>query len=178
PFGLGMPPATMLDTGLPIINGSQARSAFSKKQATQRGEKSPERKRTTNRVSNKTKPTQRVSSPRKTFSSKKSTKLSEEEILKQQLEELKSGQKPKDKQVMEILMRLYRLAHKSNQIFCQELLLAGFVNSYVEFFHLTHRTDDQSKSPMTIEELEFVKKCLSDSETAHRQSELLQMMTF
>ncbi|CEO99463.1 Tetratricopeptide repeat protein 29 [Plasmodiophora brassicae] len=79
--------------------------------------------------------------------------------LRKRLDELAAAKPPRDRQTL-----------------CHELLLAGFVNSYAELFYLTHAGDDGSASrpapasrPSTLDELEFVKESLSQSEVAHRQ---------
>eukprot|EP01040_Poterioochromonas_malhamensis_P006692 gene6692-7210_t len=60
---------------------------------------------------------------------------------------------------------------------CQQLLIQGFVQSYVDFYHLTHRLDPLSIEEITttvnlpIEELTFIRDHLTRAESARRQGD-------
>lgn len=60
--------------------------------------------------------------------------------------------------------------------FCQNLLVGGYVQSYVDFYHLTHRVDPNigegsanAKIVMTIEDMLFVRDNLVSAEVSRRQ---------
>lgn len=60
--------------------------------------------------------------------------------------------------------------------FCRQLLVGGFVQSYVDFYHLTHRIDPNagegnstSKIQVTLEDMTFIKDNLVKAEVARRQ---------
>lgn len=58
--------------------------------------------------------------------------------------------------------------------FCLETLVEGYVNSYVEFFYLTHRATEDHPD-LEPDQLELIKKHLTTSETCHRQGDSLGM---
>ena len=56
--------------------------------------------------------------------------------------------------------------------FCEELLRDGFVQSYVDFYHLTHRQDpndpSSNKIDVSLEDMKYIKGCLTDAESCRR----------
>lgn len=60
---------------------------------------------------------------------------------------------------------------------CQQLLTQGFVQSYVDFYHLTHRLDPLAREEITttvnlpVEELTFIRDNLIRAEAARRQGD-------
>lgn len=58
--------------------------------------------------------------------------------------------------------------------FCLEALTEGFVNTFVEFFYLTHEVSG-NEGPTDATELEFVKNQLTLSEASHRQGDSIGM---
>ena len=64
----------------------------------------------------------------------------------------------------------------SESDFCQRLLVGGFVQSYVDFYHLTHRSDPLAiegqrdlKIQVTIEDMKFIRDNLVMAEASRRQ---------
>ena len=61
--------------------------------------------------------------------------------------------------------------------FCEQLLIGGFVQSYVDFFHLTHRTDPSVVDPthtgerikVSIQDMVFIRNNLVQAEADRRQ---------
>lgn len=56
--------------------------------------------------------------------------------------------------------------------FCEELLRDGFVQSYVDFYHLTHRQDPNDPSAdkidVSLNDMKYIKSCLTDAESCRR----------
>lgn len=59
------------------------------------------------------------------------------------------------------------------QALCVEILTNGYVNSYVDFFYLTHRSDEEanSRAPIPDEQLQYIQSQLSVAEKAHRRGD-------
>lgn len=58
------------------------------------------------------------------------------------------------------------------QSLCVDILTNGYVNSFVDFFYLTHRADDDAKkTTLTPDRMNFIKTNLSAAEKAHRRGE-------
>ncbi len=59
------------------------------------------------------------------------------------------------------------------QQLCIEVLVSGHVNSFVDFFYLTHRSDDDAAKvdSMNADKLRHVKNNLSVAEMAHRRGD-------
>lgn len=60
--------------------------------------------------------------------------------------------------------------------FCQNLLIGGYVQSYVDFYHLTHRADPNaqegsvhSKIQVSVEDMIFIRNSLVLAEVSRRQ---------
>lgn len=69
-------------------------------------------------------------------------------------------------------------APKGEEGFCQDLLIGGFVQSYVDFYHLTHRIDPTgsglegssvSKIETSILDMQFIRDNLVSAEICRRQ---------
>lgn len=59
---------------------------------------------------------------------------------------------------------------------CQQLLVGGFVQSYVDFYHLTHRIDSEADQGMSqiqipIDEIVFIRDNLVQAELSRRQGD-------
>ena len=60
---------------------------------------------------------------------------------------------------------------------CQQLLIGGFVQSYVDFYHLTHRIDPNAgegsvqKIETPLEDLIFIRDNLVQAESSRRQGQ-------
>lgn len=58
------------------------------------------------------------------------------------------------------------------QSLCVNILVNGYVNSFVDFFYLTHRADDDAKkASLTEERMSFIKDNLTIAEKAHRRGD-------
>jgi tetratricopeptide (TPR) repeat protein len=59
------------------------------------------------------------------------------------------------------------------QSLCVEILIKGNVNSFVDFFYLTHRSDDDAfnRPPIADEQLQYIQCQLSVAEKAHRRGD-------
>lgn len=58
------------------------------------------------------------------------------------------------------------------QSLCVSILVDGYVNSFVDFFYLTHRADDDAKkASLTEERMVFIKDNLTIAEKAHRRGD-------
>lgn len=63
---------------------------------------------------------------------------------------------------------------KDKQSLCIDILVNGHVNSFVDFFYLTHRSDEESnnnRSNFPDEQLQFIKNNVTIAEKAHRRGE-------
>ena len=60
----------------------------------------------------------------------------------------------------------------SDHEFCEQLLADGFVQSYVDFYHLTHRADPNDpnsvKVNISVEDMQYIRNCLTEAESARR----------
>jgi tetratricopeptide (TPR) repeat protein len=59
--------------------------------------------------------------------------------------------------------------------FCRKMLSDGYVNSFVDFYHLTHRADPHCSGrniKSTVAELTFIRDNLVAAEKSHRQSKI------
>jgi len=57
---------------------------------------------------------------------------------------------------------------------CLETLIKGHVNSFVDFFFLTHRSEEEgvaSRPPIPDDQLKFVQATLTTAERAHRRGD-------
>lgn len=59
------------------------------------------------------------------------------------------------------------------QALCIDILVNGYVNSFVDFFYLTHRSDDESatRPPIPDDQLQYIQSQLSVAEKAHRRGD-------
>lgn len=58
------------------------------------------------------------------------------------------------------------------QSLCVDILVNGYVNSFVDFFYLTHRADDDAKkASLTEDRMFFIKENLTIAEKAHRRGD-------
>jgi len=59
------------------------------------------------------------------------------------------------------------------QALCADILAGGYVNSFVDFFYLTHRSDEEASNRPTIpdDELKYIQSQLSVAEKAHRRGD-------
>ena len=59
------------------------------------------------------------------------------------------------------------------QSLCVDILVNGFVNSFVDFFYLTHRSDQElaTRSPVPDDQLFYIKQQLTVAEKAHRRGD-------
>ena len=67
------------------------------------------------------------------------------------------------------------LEPKSDIEFCENLLSDGYVQSYVDFYHLTHRPDPFESDPLNkmkinvnIDDMKYIRDCLVDAESSRR----------
>ena len=65
-------------------------------------------------------------------------------------------------------------ANKQN--LCIEILVNGYVNSFVDFFYLTHRSDDAARE-VPQEHLKFISENLTLAEKAHRRGQFSGKLT-
>ena len=64
-------------------------------------------------------------------------------------------------------------APQDKQTLCISILVNGFVNSFVDFFYLTHRSSEGAIH-IPDDQMEFIKTNLTNAEKAHRRgTELL-----
>lgn len=54
---------------------------------------------------------------------------------------------------------------------CIDILVSGHVNSFVDFFYLTHRPEEDSAHDVPMDQLPYVKEFLSTAEDAHRKGD-------
>eukprot|EP00462_Mataza_sp_D1_P001185 CAMPEP_0175088464 /NCGR_PEP_ID=MMETSP0086_2-20121207/263_1 /TAXON_ID=136419 /ORGANISM="Unknown Unknown, Strain D1" /LENGTH=417 /DNA_ID=CAMNT_0016360901 /DNA_START=45 /DNA_END=1298 /DNA_ORIENTATION=+ len=65
------------------------------------------------------------------------------------------------------------------QSLCIDILVGGYVNSFVDFFYLTHRAEDESgnRKKISDEQLHHIKDNLSAAEKAHRRGDSDNVLT-
>lgn len=74
-------------------------------------------------------------------------------------------------------------AMSTEEEFCQDLLVEGYVQSFVDFYHLTHRTDPNStdgsnaKILNTPEDMSFIRNNLVLAELSRRQGNIIGVYT-
>jgi tetratricopeptide (TPR) repeat protein len=74
-------------------------------------------------------------------------------------------------------------AMSTEEEFCQDLLVEGYVQSFVDFYHLTHRADpnssdgSQTKIRSTPEDMSFIRNNLVLAELSRRQGNIIGVYT-
>lgn len=72
-------------------------------------------------------------------------------------------------------------AMSTEEEFCQDLLVEGYVQSFVDFYHLTHRVDPNSTSGIKIqctpEDMSFIRNNLVLAELSRRQGNIIGVYT-
>jgi len=74
-------------------------------------------------------------------------------------------------------------AMSTEEEFCQDLLVEGYVQSFVDFYHLTHRADpnstdgNQTKIRCTPEDMSFIRNNLVLAELSRRQGNIIGVYT-